>query len=501
MTRSIKRAALGLTICFSILSLGLVYWQFINSDELLTKPGNLRAIYMEQEIWRGGIFDRNGEILAKSYTPDEMLKLVGKKVMPAIRPPGSNYPLQVRYFPQGDLFAHVVGEYSFIYGKTGLESSLNKTLLGLGPNESIESAADQLINEPRRGNDVVLTLDSKIQAAAVEGLAGKSGAAVAINPKTGEILAMASAPTFDPNQLDTNYQAINAIGQQVFVNKAINATFAPGSTMKLVTAGALLRSGIDVNQVYNDTGHDRVKANGESRDVVDELQGGYGNVDFYKALAYSSNTYFATRAAMAGSSQFLAATRRFGFGQQIPLWELENQNNPIRAGLVNSTGVPSQLNLGALMDSAYGQAQVQVTPLHMAMIGAAIANNGQMMRPALVEKVIGPNQQTVYRFQPEVWLNPLNPGEAQEIKQGMLDAVQYGTASNLAIPGISMAAKTGSAETGDRNKPANGWFVAFAPADNPVIAVAVLVEGGGTGAGSAGPIARNMILAAVRESR
>ncbi|HWJ03006.1 MAG TPA: penicillin-binding transpeptidase domain-containing protein, partial [Verrucomicrobiae bacterium] len=397
MTKSIKRAALGITLCFCVLSFGLVYWQFFQSDELLAKPGNLRAIYEEQKIWRGGIFDRNGEILAKSYTPEEAEKLLGKKVQPTVRPPDNQYPPQIRLYPKGDLYTHVVGTYSFIYEKSGLEQSLNKLLLGLGPGESIQSLSQQVVDKSRRGNDVVLTLDSKIQAAAVNSLKDKPGAAVAIEPKTGRILAMASGPTYNPNELDQKFKDIEQKGNQVFVNKALR-TYTPGSIMKLVSAGALLRAGIDPFAFYEDTGHDRVEAKGESRDVYDFKKDGHGSINFTGAIANSCNAYFATRTALAGAGQFLDAARRNGFGEQIPLWEMIVSPKSISTSTIKGAGVPGSLNLGELMDSSYGQAQVQVSPLHAAMITAAIANKGQMMRPALVEKVISPKQEIVYQL-------------------------------------------------------------------------------------------------------
>ncbi|HZW84114.1 MAG TPA: penicillin-binding transpeptidase domain-containing protein [Candidatus Deferrimicrobium sp.] len=505
MSTSIKRAVLGLTLCFCILSFGLVYWQLINSEELLGKPGNLRAIYQEQKIWRGGIFDRNGEILAKSCTDAEAETLLKKKVKPSVKPPEDGYPPQIRVYPKGDLFTHIVGTYSFIYGKSGLEDSLNKTLLGLGPGESIQSLTQQVLDTPRKGNDVVLTLDTKIQTAGVNGLRNKFGAAVAIEPKTGKILAMVSAPTFNPNELDQKYKEIEAGGNQVFYDKAISTTYTPGSTMKLVTAGALLRAGLDINAVYQDSGKDRVEAKGESREVVDQIYNarneGHGPVDFTRALALSCNTYFATRAAMVGDAAFLDATRRYGFGQPLPLGEVSGDNNPIKVSKINQNGIPSKLKLGELMDSAYGQGQVQVTPLHMAMITGAIANGGKMMRPGVVERVINPKQEVAYQYKPQEWLTPLSPQEAAEIKTGMVGATEYGTASELSINGVAWAAKTGSAELGGDNQVSDGWFVAFAPAEDPIIAVAVIVEHGKYGATSAGPIARDMILAALSERR
>jgi len=501
VTRSIKRAVLGISLCFIILSSGLVYWQVLASQDLLSKPGNLRAVYQEQRIWRGGIFDRNGEILAKSYSAVEAEQLMGKKVFSTVRPPGDQYPTQIRLYPKGNLFAHVVGTYSFIYGKTGLEASLNKLLLGLGPNESIQSVSQSLVDKSRRGNDIVLTLDSKIQSAAVEALQGKSGAAVAIEPKTGKILAMSSAPDFNPNELDQKFKEINAIGNQVFVDKAVSAAYTPGSIMKLVTAGGLLHSGLDVRAVYQDTGRDRVEVKGESREVVDSEKEGLGSVDFFSALARSSNTYFATRAALAGDSQFLAAAQRFGFGQKLPLEELKSSSTSLRISSITAEGVPKQLKLGELMDSSYGQGQVQVTPLHMAMIAASIANGGQMMRPGLVDRVLSPKQETLYQFKPAVWLTPLLPQEASLIQQGMREAVEYGTARGLGIDGVTMAAKTGTAELGEPGKQPHGWFVAFAPAENPVIAVAVIIEHGKSGASSAGPVAKDIIQAALRERR
>ncbi|MDA8440922.1 MAG: penicillin-binding transpeptidase domain-containing protein [Peptococcaceae bacterium] len=501
MSKGIKRAALGLTLCFFILSGGLAYWQIIASAQLLAKPGNLRSVYLEQQIWRGGIFDRNGEILAKSYSPADAAKILGHPIEAAITRPGDNYPQQVVLFPQGDAFTHIVGTYSFIYGRSGLEASLNQILLGLGPGESVQSHAGQLLKTQRRGNDVVLTLDSKIQSAGVQAFKGKLGAAVAIAPKTGQILAMISSPTFDPNQLDNAYSTIAKTGNQVFVNKAISSLYPPGSVMKLVTSGGLLRSGLDVNALYDDTGHARVTQNGQSRDVVEIYKNGLGEINFFDALAKSSNTYFATRSALAGAEQFLAAAQRFGFGQRIPLSEFADSNNGVLPSSITKDGVPNALSLGQLMDSSYGQGQVQVTPLHEAMICAAVANNGVMMRPALVERVLNPAQQTIYRLQPKVWLTPLTPQEAGLIRQGMQDAVVHGTAQGLAISGVDLAAKTGTAEVGGPIKTTDGWFIAFAPAADPLIAVAVVVENGESGSGAAGPIARDMILAALRESR
>jgi penicillin-binding protein A len=197
----------------------------------------------------------------------------------------------------------------------------------------------------------------------------------------------------------------------------------------------------------------------------------------------------------------LDATRRYGFGQPLPLAEVSGDNNPIKVSKINQTGVPSKLKLGELMDSAYGQGQVQVTPLHMAMITGAIANGGKMMRPAVVERVINPRQEVAYQYKPQEWLTPLSPQEAAEIKTGMMGATEYGTASELSLNGVAWAAKTGSAELGGADQVSDGWFVAFAPAEDPVIAVAVIVEHGKYGASSAGPIARDMILAALSERR
>ncbi len=458
MNRGLRQVALGFAISFFVLSLGLVYWQVIEADTLLENPTNRRLIRLEERVLRGGIFDRNGEVLAQTT---------------------NNSGKRLRVYPKGEMVEPLIGYATLQHGSAGLEGSLADWLLGLKSPTPIQEI-QQSLELPRRGDDIVLTLDGALQKVAYESLKGKTGAAVVLNPKTGEVLALVSQPSFDPNDLDRNWNKIVSRANSPLTNHAFSL-FPPGSTMKVVTSLALIRSGLNTTDLYECTGSTTINGQVISDDKA------HGWVNFNTALGVSCNTYFATFAMRAGDQQFLAAAKSFGFGQTIP-FEL-----PIpRSSIINKELIPKGLEVNLLTASAFGQGQVLTSPMHMALIAAGIANHGVIMTPHLVQRVIDSNQTLIYQAQPKPWLTALSAEEAGKITSAMVTAVNSGTAVQGGLQDVQVAAKTGSAEPGG-NQPTHAWYIAFAPAEDPQVAVAVLVENGGIGGEIAAPIARNLI--------
>ena len=465
--RGVRRVALGMAFSFFILSLGLVYWQVVQADMLLENNANRRLILMESRVTRGGIFDRNGEIIAQTQTVN------GKKV---------------RVYPKKDLFEPTLGYSTVKLGASGLEGSSADWLLGI-KNATPTQAVQQLFALPRQGDDMVLTLDSRLQTIAYNALKGKMGAVVAIDPRTGEVLALVSQPSFDPTDLEQNWNDIISRKQERPLENRAFSLFPPGSIMKVVTSAALFRSGINTTDLYESTGSAII--NGQ---VINEQNGrAFGWVNYNMALADSCNAYFATFGVQAGDKNFLSAVKGFGFGQKVP-FEL---NIPM-SSITNATKIPAKLPTNLLAASTFGQGEVLVTPFHMALIAAGIANHGVIMTPHLVERVLDPAQTVVFKQKPQPWLTALSKEEADKITSAMVTAVTDGTAAPGALPDVQVAAKTGSAEPGG-NVSTHAWYIAFAPAEAPQIAIAVIVEHGGTGGGAAAPIARQIIQEALSQ--
>ena len=465
--RGVRRVALGMAFSFFLLSLGLVYWQVVQADTLLENPANRRLILMENRVTRGGIFDRNGEILAQTQTAN------GKKV---------------RVYPKGEMFEPTLGYSTVKLGAAGLEGNLADWLLGI-KKATPTQAIQQLFALPRQGDDVVLTLDSQLQSIAYNALKGKMGAAVAIDPRTGEVLALVSHPSFNPTNLEQNWKDIISQTQDRPLENHAFSLFPPGSTMKVVTSAALFRNGLNTTNLYDSTGSAVI--NGQT--ITEQYGESFGWINYNMALARSCNAYFATYGVQAGDKKFLEAAKEFGFGQKIPL-EL---NIPM-SQITNAAKLPATLTTNLLAASAFGQGEVLVTPFHMALIAAGIANRGVIMTPHLVERVLDPAQTVMYQQKPQPWLTALSKDEAAKITSAMVTAVTDGTAAPGALPDVQVAGKTGSAEPGG-NVTSHGWYIAFAPAEAPRIAVAVIVEHGGTGGGSAAPIARQIMQAALSQ--
>ncbi|NLO96766.1 MAG: penicillin-binding protein 2 [Peptococcaceae bacterium] len=460
MNSGIRKIALIFVFSFVFLSFSLLYWQVIRADTMLDNPANRRAVLLEKRIMRGGIYDCNGVVLAQTIQTEK-----GK----------------VRVYPQKDMFQPLLGYATVKYGSAGLEAAEAANLLGM-KERSLVRKIENTFELPREGNDLILTLDARLQEVAYQKLNGRAGAVVALDPRNGKVLVLLSQPSFDGNTIVEDWdEVINREGSPL-LNHAF-AKFPPGSIMKVVTSAAIFRSGLDTSALYHCQGSTVI--NGQT--ITEQNNKAHGWVNYDLALAYSCNNYFAEYGVQAGAKSFLQAAADFGFGQKIPF----NLDIPV-SSITRDEALPDKLSVNLFAASTFGQGQVMVSPFHMALITAGVANKGIIMTPQLIERVLDSQQNIIYNCKPEVWLKALSVEEAEKVKNAMILAVNEGTAAPGAIPGVQIAAKTGSAEPGG-DKDTHAWYIAFAPADNPIIALAVLVENGGTGGGAAAPIAKAVI--------
>jgi peptidoglycan glycosyltransferase len=364
MNRGIRKIALIFVFSFVFLSMGLLYWQVVQADTMLDNPANRRAVLLENRITRGGIYDRNGVALAQTKQTE------GGKV---------------REYPQGDMYEPLLGYATVQYGSAGLEATQAANLLGMNE-KTLVRKIQNTFELPRTGNDLILTLDYRLQQTAYEKLKGKTGAVVALDPRNGDVLAMVSQPSFDGNRITKDWEEIVNRPGSPMLNHALSK-YPPGSIMKVVTSAALFRSGLDTAELGNCQGVTVI--NGQT--ITDQNNKAHGWVNYDLALAYSCNVYFAERGVKAGAKSFLQAAAGFGFGQKIP-FELDV---PI-SSLTRDDPLPEDLSLNLFAASTFGQGQVMVSPFHMALITAAVANHGKIMVPRLIDRVLDSKQNIIY---------------------------------------------------------------------------------------------------------
>ncbi|MGI8554039.1 MAG: peptidoglycan D,D-transpeptidase FtsI family protein [Dehalococcoidia bacterium] len=464
MTVQIRRAAAVLVVCFIGLSVGLVYWQIVRSEGLDLAASNPRVAEASRHEERGAIFDARGQVLAHSV----------------LQPDGRSR--RVYALPS---LAQTIGYVSTMYGVAGLESSEEGYLSGQHGAGPIAAVWQDLTRQPGRGNDLVLTIDAGLQQIAARALGDRKGAVIALDPATGAVKAIVSSPAYDPNQLDELGASLVQNANQPLLNRATQGLYPPGSTYKTVTASAALDSGIVKPS-------DRYKCiNG----VV--IQGfvvactnappGQTQWDFLHAYTYSINATFAQVAVQFGAVRFADYSHRFGVGDPIPFDIDVATSRLLRPG--------ASLNDVLLASSGFGQGQLSVTPLQMALVAATIANGGSEPSPYLVGSIRDPSGNTVLDRHPAPRGQVIRPETAQEMQRFMLNAVNEGFGQEAGLLGLDAAGKSGTAETGTGEQ-AHGWFIGFAPAAAPKLAVAVIVENGGAGGLVAGPIAAQLFKAA-----
>jgi penicillin-binding protein A len=492
VNRALRRISIAILVMFVLLLINLNYVQGFEAASLANEPGNARAFYAAQnEYERGSIVTSDGVTIAASEpstNPNDSIKYQ-------------------RYYPDGPVYAPVTG-YDTLYSQSGIEATENSLLSGNGSALTVRNFIDLLTGKPRKGATVMVTINSRAQAAAYAALAafGKPGAVVAIDPKTGAILAMASYPSYNPDVLAThNGNQLNAADQallknpgQPLLNRALQETSPPGSTFKIVTSSALLTGNPSVNTQTNvasptvlplpQTTHVLTNNDGEA------CGNGSGQAPLITAFAQSCDTTFGKIGESLGGAALSAMAEKFG---------MNDPSLTIPLGVASSNYViPASAALTAF--SAIGQYSDTVTPLQEAMFAAAIANGGTLMRPYLVQQVTASDLSTVQNTTPTILSQPISASVAAEVGQMMLAVVQDpdGTGydfNSTAEGGLVIAGKTGTAQNGVNNTGLDdAAFTCFAPYANPQIAVGVIIQGGGYGATAAAPIAVQVIKAFLR---
>lgn len=435
------------------------YIQSFESDFLANHQLNRRSTKLSDKIQRGRILAKDGSVLAETSAGKE----------------GSR-----RIYSRGKSFAHVIGYYSKQYGKVGIENTFDEYLSGMdAPLKKIGALAQ--LWQAGKGYDVHLTIDPVLQEIAVQELGSRRGAVVAIEPKTGEILAMVSTPAFEPGNIERDWSAIMKSDGSPLLNRAVQGLYPPGSTLKPVTAEIALTENItDLNRTFSCTGELRI-GDYVLHDADNEV---HGKVKLTTALAESCNVTFGTLALELGGARLAGNFERYGFNRVLE--ELEEKE----AHLPNF----GDLSKGELAQTGIGQGELLVTPLRMAVTISAFANKGVIMQPYIVSSIAA-DKNIIKTYQPKVWLKPVKPDIAEKIKKMLVMVVEKGTGRNARISGLQVAGKTGTAE--NSQIAAHSWFVGFAPADDPQIVVAVIVENAGWGAEVAVPVAKHIIEKAV----
>lgn len=441
----------------------------------------------------------NRRTLLATYARERGEILVGQNPVAKSVPTDDEFKFQ-RTYDDPELYAHVSGFYSFFGAVGGLEQSENSLLSGASDKLFYRRVSDLFTGRRPSGATIETTLDAAVQKAASDGLGSSRGAAVALDPKTGAILAMVSHPSFDPNTVaghdlatvDKNYQALTAAEGRPLVNRAIGGDlYPPGSVFKVVTAAAALSSGDYTadSELPGPAELDLPLTDSTLPNHDDAACSPSGRVTLEQALVVSCNTAFGDLGMKLGADTLREQAAKFGFGDAPSV--------PMR---VTPSSVPAELNQPQLAQSAIGQYDVRTTPMQMAMVAAGVANQGVVMSPYLVQSVIGSDLSVIETAEPSELSEAVTPEVASTLTDMMVATVDEGTGRRAQISGTQVAGKTGTAEHGEGRR-AHAWFISFAPADDPQIAVAVVVEDGGTagsetsGGAVAAPIAKQMMEA------
>ncbi len=462
MNKQIVKLFAFIVVLFGVLVGFTAYWSVFDAKALKEKTENARPLIEQQQIERGRILTADGVVIAKSVPQ-------GPK----------NERTYVRRYPQGALYGHPIG-YSFVrYGDTEFEQFHNDTLIG--EESEFASILDEITGATQEGNDIVTNLDSEAQAIALSELeAAGFGAVVAIEPKSGRVRVMASNAPYDPNEVPDRIDEWNqSEAETPLVNRATFARYPPGSTFKVVTAAAALENDVITPDTALAAPSPLIV---ETKPLSNDFDTSYPPVTLDYALTNSINTWFAQVGEDVGSDAMFEQMRKFGFGSRPPIDLPEEQ---MQSSGVYDAEADRLLGLGDPVDVgrvAIGQERLLATPLQMAMVAAAIANKGELMKPQIWSRVVDPDGRTTEKLDPSEYSQAISADTAAELTTAMEGVVREGTGTNAAIAGVAVAGKTGTAET-PGNKACGGgidenqaWFIGFAPADDPEIAIAASVE-------------------------
>lgn len=475
MNKAVSRLFVISVVLFAALILNLTWIMAVRADWYAERPENRRAMAEELRIKRGVITGYDGSVIVSSRRR-------------------SGY--YSREYPQGALAPQLIGYTSARYGRSGIEKQLNGELTGQTAALGLENWVDRLLGRRPVGADVKLTLVPAVQKAAQQALRGQKGAIVILDPKTGALIASASAPTFDPADLEDSWERLSQDTSAPLLNRATQGLYTPGSAFKVVTAASGLDNGkVTPDTEFVDTGT-YVVFGGKVTNYGGEV---YGPNDFTTALTYSINTTFGKAGNLLGRKRLISSMEGFGFYKTPPLALPRGEVLP--SGRYDEKGI---LAPDAFMDplavawAACGQEQVLATPLQMALVAAAVANGGRIMEPYYVQEVVAASGSVMQKAQPQQWLVAMKPATAAELNVMMQRVVNVGTGTAAALEGIQVAGKTGTAERDGGGNLA--WFIAFAPADDPQVAIAVVIENTqSTGGEAAAPLAAAVIKTALAQ--
>jgi peptidoglycan glycosyltransferase len=499
MERRIRRLGIALVLLFTVLFGQLAYVQVFAADDIRNHPANFsRQLIAEYNVERGKILTADGLVLAESVPGPE----------------GSRYRYERRY-PHGDLYGYITGFYSRIYGRSALEQSMNTFLSGEAPELALSTFSDLFLGRPKRGANIFVTIDPNLQEVARTALGSNEGAVVAMDPGTGDILALYSTPGFDPSELSSGsdeeireaWKRLNADPDKPLLALSHQELFLPGSSFKIVTASAALESGFGPDSQWPNPHRLTLPLTNEQLQNFgdDHCNGGSAQIAMIEAFEESCNVTFAEVGLELGPERLAAQARAYGLCGTLPPERTTCDEELVTFELPFENGrFPEpeyfERNDPLLAFSAIGLDNDLVNPLQMALMASAVANGGAMPQPRLVTEIRDSQGRVAREFGERDVGRAISERAAATLTQMMIAVVNEGSGYLAAIPGIQVAGKTGTATNGE-GRPPNAWFTAFAPAQDPRIAVSVIVLDGGdlgneaTGGQVAAPIVRAVIEA------
>lgn len=447
LQKNIKNVMIVFLALFVALISYMSYYYLFKSEEAIDSVYNKRTQAENSRVLRGTIYDKDMNPLTMGEKTSEFS--------------------QTREYLGGEAFSHVVGYYDVVYGASGIEKKFDKELSG----RSVNSIKDFFKNDDgsKIGNHVVTTLDSELQKKAYDLLGSRKGSVVALNPTTGEVLAMVSKPSFNANSIQEDFPTLSQDENTPFLNRAVSGLYPPGSTFKVITALSALENFEGIrDRIFNDEG--RIYFND-----VDSLENAYGtvmgNINLRTAFLRSSNVVFGTLAMELGNEKLRETAEKFFFNKEIP-----SRTLTIDDSIFPEYGSEE---VGNIAQSGIGQSGVLASPIEMALVASAIANDGVMMEPNIVKEIIDSEGNKVKEYKPQVAATVTTPENAQILKEYMKAVVNEGTGRAANIWGVQVSGKTGTADTDSGDKIPHSWFIGFAGYDNPEIAFAIIVEEGG----------------------
>jgi peptidoglycan glycosyltransferase len=458
-------------LLFGLLLGNLTWVQFVKGDELRDDPRNQRVLLDEYARQRGAIVV-DGSAIASATMTNDRLKFL-------------------RRYPSAETYAHVTGYKSPEYGESGVEQSEDPLLSGHDDRLFVRQLSDMVTGRKPKGGNVVLTLDPSVQQATYDAMKGRKGAAVSLDPQTGEVLSMVSMPSYDPNLLashdqptrEKTWKQLTTDNSNPMLNRAINQTYPPGSTFKVIVSAAAMRDGYNSQTKVPSQ---RSFTPDQTTATIQNFHGsscGGDQITLEQALTVSCNTAYAQLAVQIGRDRLRDEARDFGF-------DYTDLSCPTK---VSASRTGTMDDPPKLAQSGIGQRDVRMTPLQGAMIASAVANNGSLMRPYLVSEVQAPDFAVLDKTRPSEFSKPMNADNARDLQTMMRSVVENGTGKTARISGVEVGGKTGTAEDGD-DRQDHEWFIGYAiSGGKPVAAVAVVLENAGTSSSQSAAIAGTMM--------